>query len=298
MPIAYLYKNKKILKTNKKATLDNPIVKVVEYYIPKTLLGTDNAKTIKGEKKGITTHIMYVAPASQNDFNVNLCTHASKGCKSACLFNSGTARFTNVQLAKTNKSNYFVADKKRYMMQLYNEIQKIVRLHDAVENGVTLGKKDNVIRYKDFAIRLNGSADISFETIKVVDNKNIFELFPNVQFYDYTKKENRMYTNASSNYHLTFSRSESNYKAVLRVLKSGGNVAVVFGINKSKELPKEYLGYEVVNGDETDLRFLDKTNVIVGVRYKNVVSVGNAIRNVTKFDSGFVVNVDELELTI
>lgn len=275
-----------------------PIKNGVEYYIPKVLLGTQNAKTIKGEKRGFTSHIMYMAPHDQNDFKVNLCTHASKGCKLSCLFHSGTARFNPIQLAKRNKSNYFIAEKHKFMMQLYNEIAKIERLHSYVVGSELIGRSGKVIRYKDFAIRLNGSADVSFEDykFKAMGGLNIFELFPNVQFYDYTKNEKRMYTNVSANYHLTFSRSESNSKAVNRVLKRGYNVAVVFGITKTTDLPLTYLGYEVINGDIDDLRFKDKNNVVVGVRYKNVVSRGNSYRNANKFDSGFVVNVHELEL--
>ena len=40
----------------------------------------------------------------------------------------------------------------------------------------------------------------------------------------------------------------------------GGNVAVVF----RNQLPKTWKGYEVVNGDSNDLRFLDK-GVVVGL---------------------------------
>ena len=69
-----------------------------------------------------------------------------------------------------------------------------------------------------------------------------------------------------SNYHLTFSRSESNQKLVEMVLEMGGNVAVVF----RDQLPKTWKGFEVVNGDENDLRFLDKQGVIVGLIEKGL----------------------------
>ena len=54
-----------------------------------------------------------------------------------------------------------------------------------------------------------------------------------------------------SNYHLTFSRGKNNDKKCEMVLAMGGNVAVVF----RNQLPKTWKGYEVVNGDDTDLRF-------------------------------------------
>ena len=78
-----------------------------------------------------------------------------------------------------------------------------------------------------------------------------------------------------SNYHLTFSRSEHNWSFVSMVLKMGGNVAVVF----RNQLPKTWKGYEVVNGDENDLRFLDKQGVVVGLIEKGLAK---------KDETGFV----------
>jgi len=68
------------------------------------------------------------------------------------------------------------------------------------------------------------------------------------------------------NYHLTFSRSETNDKVSQMVLEMGGNVAVVF----RNQLPKTWKGYEVVNGDDNDLRFLDKQGVVVGLIEKGM----------------------------
>ena len=265
------------------------------YYIPKKLLTTENAKTKKGEARAYTTYIMYLAPAKQNDFKVNLCTHASKGCEQACLFNSGSARFSPVQLGKINKSNYLIANQEKFMSQLYNQIDSIVRLHNKVKGNKQVGKTGKVIRYKKFAIRLNGSSDILWERIKVKDNKNIFELFPDVQFYDYTKVDRRLLMKQPKNYHLTFSMHEENKDEAFKLLKNGFNVAIVFGVTKKQELPKEYLGYEIVDGDKDDLRFLDGKNKIVGLRYKNVVSKGNSHVNKKKFDTGFVIDVSNIK---
>jgi hypothetical protein len=79
------------------------------------------------------------------------------------------------------------------------------------------------------------------------------------------------------NYHLTFSRKEDNDGFVENVLERGGNVAVVF----RKELPLTWKGKKVVNGDETDLRFLDEKNVVVGLKAK-----GKGRKN----QSGFIVD--------
>jgi hypothetical protein len=110
------------------------------------------------------------------------------------------------------------------------------------------------------AFRLNGTSDIRWETVPVNGATNLMSLFPNVQFYDYTKHENRR--NLPANYHLTVSRSETNEANVFALPY---NVAVVFN---SKTLPAEYNGRPVVNGDDTDLRFLDPTGVVVGLTAK------------------------------
>jgi hypothetical protein len=113
-------------------------------------------------------------------------------------------------------------------------------------------------------IRLNGTSDLGWEGLA----RQIMAEFPNVQFYDYTKVKPRMLKfcqgKMPANYHLTFSRSETNWEDCKEVLKAGGNVAAVF----YKQLPKDYEGYTVVDGDLSDLRFLDSKNVIVGLKAK------------------------------
>ena len=101
----------------------------MNYRIPNNLLSTTNSKTVKGEKLGYTTYIMYLAPHTQNSKGINLCSHASKGCAKACLFGSGAARFEEVQNGKTNKTEYYLADRKGFMTQLVKEVAKIGRAH-------------------------------------------------------------------------------------------------------------------------------------------------------------------------
>jgi hypothetical protein len=67
-----------------------------KYKRPTKLFGTQNAKTIKGEKLGYTTFIMYMSPEKQNTSGKNLCANASEGCKAACLFTAGRGAFSNV----------------------------------------------------------------------------------------------------------------------------------------------------------------------------------------------------------
>ena len=265
------------------------------YKKPTTLLSTVNAKTVKGEKLGYTTYIMYLSPHTQNSKGINLCSHASKGCAKACLFGSGAARFEQVQNGKRNKTEYYLEDRTSFMLQLVKEITKAERLHALIEGEEQIGKSGKVVRYKKFAIRLNGTSDIPFEKI-LIDGKSIFELFPNVQFYDYTKNPKRFEKKQSSNYHLTFSRSEDNDIIAEDLLNKGNNVAIVFGIRNIEDLPTTYKGYKVINGDETDLRFLDDKNVVVGLKYKLVTGKGTKGQNKDNIDNNaFLIDVSTLK---
>jgi hypothetical protein len=282
------------------------------YKIPKVLLTTENSKTVKGEKLGYTTYIMYLSPHTQNSKGVNLCAKASPGCAKACLHKSGAARFDPVQKGKLNKTEYFLADRKTFMRQLSTELTKIQIKHDAIiGNKKDIGTKGKVL-FKKFAVRLNGTSDFPFENLRlfrVVNGKiwvydkpkkylkNIFELFPNIQFYDYTKLDQRFDKVLPLNYNLTFSRSEINDVESLDLLNRGYNVAYVFGIKDVKDFPKTYNGFEVINGDDSDLRFLDKENVIVGLKYKLTTIKGSAGVNKDNLENNdFLIKVEKLEL--
>ena len=84
----------------------------------KSLLSIDtNAKTVKGQKKGYKTGILYLAPASVSGV-VNVCIFASASCNSACLYSAGRGAFTSVQQARINKTKLFVSDKHAFVETL------------------------------------------------------------------------------------------------------------------------------------------------------------------------------------
>ena len=237
----------------------------------KPLLSTNNAKTIKGEKLGYITYILYMAPFTANSKGINVCSHASKGCAEACLVGSGFGgMYTNVMEGRKNKTEYFLSDRVGFLTQIKNEIAKVIKKNE--------GKAI-------VTIRLNGTSDIPYEKFKIFEGKNIFEVYPDVQFYDYTKNYLRFDKVLPSNYHLTFSRSETNHDKAMELLGRGFNVAMVFD-----KVPSEYKGYKVINGDEDDLRFLDDNNVIVGLRYKKMT--GKGADNTLAFKSGFVIDTE------
>jgi len=213
------------------------------------LLSTGNPKLMKGEKQGYLSFVLHLAPSDLSGYNT--CPMASAGCRAACLNTAGRGGIfkkgesTNViQKARIAKTRMFFEDRETFMLQLVREVKAAIRQ----------AEKKNMIP----CFRLNGTSDIRWETVSIGGHKNIMEMFPQVQFYDYTKLTNRR--NLPANYHLTFSRSESNDSALSTVEQ---NIAVVFNT-----LPGVYLGRPVISGDDTDLRFLDPVGVVVGLKAK------------------------------
>jgi len=211
-----------------------------------------------------------LAPANISGFNT--CASKSIGCENACLHEAGNPVFMPQKtLGRVNRTHLLFKEEAKFISMITREIR----------NHEIYCKKNN---FKP-VIRLNTTSDVLFERKKFSFMQN----FPNVQFYDYTKHFNRMIKylkgELPSNYHLTFSRNEKNDFQATQVLKAGGNVAVVF----RKELPKTYKGFKVVSGDDHDLRFLDKTNVVVGLKEK--LSLNKATGKLDRDKSGFVVDL-------
>ena len=224
-------------------------------------IGND-AKTSKGDSYGYMTAILYLAPSDVSGV-MNTCPHASKGCRLACLYTAGRGAFSNVQKARVDKTLWFHRDRLEFLNQLHLDILELKRK----------AKKAGKIP----CVRLNGTSDIPFEDFSFwFDSLNIFSLHADIQFYDYTKNPRRMRDSIPvkgvasswpSNYHLTFSRSETNQKDCMDILNKGGNVAMVFK-DLALQVGSLAFNHEVISGDDNDLRFLDKKNVIVGLKAK------------------------------
>jgi len=231
-----------------------------------SLLTVGNPKLLKGQAQGYLSSVLHLAPANLSGKEV--CPKRTAGCTAACLNTAGRGGImkkgetTNViQQARIRKTKAFFENRPAFRLELLVEIRKTIKK----------AEKEGLIP----VFRLNGTSDLAWEKYEVQDNKNIFEMFPDVQFYDYTKIVGRKVSHIK-NYHLTFSNADGNINDVLKAKAAGMNIAVVF----RKELPQQYLGMHVINGDETDLRFLDPKGVIVGLKAKGKAK---------KDTSGFVV---------
>jgi len=223
-----------------------------------------DSKTIKGEKIGYLTGILYLAPAKTTKYNT--CSMAKLAqCDKACLYSAGRGAFNNVQQSRIDKTLYFYEARDEFMSQLFKNIKTLIK------KAESKGLKP--------LVRLNGTSDIRWENVPFETYDNIFEAFPNVQFYDYTKDANRK--DLPVNYDLTFSYSgvESFAPYVEKAQSKGMRLAVVF--RKIENIPLSFKGIKVVSGDNSDVRHLDDQGVIVGLYAK-----GAAKRDTT----GFVVN--------
>jgi hypothetical protein len=241
---------------NQTKTAIQPTYKAVKNLLSE---GSTNSKTAKNE---LVTFILYLAPSDIIGTH-NLCPMASAGCKASCLYSAGRGRFSNVQLSRINKAKFWAYDRQAFYIQLANELLKI---HDK-------------LIHQRIAIRLNGTSDIDhLSLLKRYTGIDFLDSFySKLLFYDYTKNINVFKRYFGTNYKLTFSKSETNFDECLEVISLGGNIAAVF----SAELPDTYGGIKVINGDESDLRYFDPANVIVGLKAK-----GDAKKDL----SGFVIN--------
>jgi hypothetical protein len=230
------------------------------------LLSTANPKIQKGTKLGYLSFILHLAPADLSGRET--CPKRTAGCTAACLNTAGRGGMfkrgenTNmIQKARIRKTVSFFEDRAQFMYDLHKDITKAIKF--AERKGLTP------------VFRLNGTSDLSWEKYTVNDtDMNIFEMFPTVQFYDYTKILGRK-VKQYANYHLTFSKADGNDADVAEALLQGMSVVAVY----------DKIPAGVPSADETDLRFLDPKGVMLGLKAK-----GRAKKDY----SGFVIRLTEV----
>ena len=155
-----------------------------------------NAKTIKGDGSEYLTGIVYMTPYKVMVDNkwYNSCSMAVlAGCIEGCLNTAGRGAMNCVQAARARKAEWFYRDRDGFMRQLIADLKRFVAY--CKKRGIQP------------VIRLNGTTDIRWELI-TIDGQTVFELFPEISYYDYTKIANRN-TDHIPNYHLTWSYSNA-----------------------------------------------------------------------------------------
>ena len=215
------------------------------------ILGEASAKTVKGQKIGFLTGICYLVPDDK------LCPMARlAGCMAGCLRTAGRGAFDSVQAARAAKTSFFREHREAFMLSMCADVWSLV--WRAERMGMLP------------LVRPNGTSDIPFENIPVIDGKTIFQLFPDVQFYDYTKHPSRnLDGKTAGNYDLTYSFSALTPKPIsIKGLTNRHNrrTAVVF--DRRENIPAEFRGWPVVDGDDTDVRHIEPVNVVVALYAK------------------------------
>ena len=248
-----------------------------QYYRRNNLLTISaDSKTVKGEKLGYLTGILYLSPHKIS--GKNFCPFATIGCIGGCLNTAGRGQMDCIQEARLKRSIYMITDKENFMLELYRRIQGLIK------------KADNLNLIP--VIRLNGTSDLRFENLKFNYNnkkRTLMQIFKTAQFYDYTKYplESGRWDNLPPNYDLTYSLAENNQVQALQLLQAGKRVAVVY----RNKLPKyqsfkigEYVyKYPVIDADTSDLRFNDPGGYICGLKAKGKAK---------KDTSGFVLDTN------
>jgi hypothetical protein len=228
----------------------------------KTILGESSAKTIKGEKIGYLTGIVYLVPDHK------ICSMAKlAGCMVGCLKSAGRGAFNSVQLARQSKTDYFYNHQQAFLLSLCADIWSLER--KAKNKGLTP------------LVRPNGTSDILYENLIIWDNKNLFQLFPNVQFYDYTKHPSRkLEDKTANNYDLTYSFSAVTPKPIsIKGLINPNNSRVAVVFQKQSDIPKTFREWPVIDGDNSDVRHIEPKRVVVALYAKGKAK---------KEDNGFV----------
>jgi len=252
------------------------------------IFSMDSAKAIKAKEYGFLNGIHYLAPSTLS--GINLCSHASAGCIKLCLgWESGQASMVKLDTDLNSVRKSRIQKAQRFMRDRANYLLDFVR---SVDNAIAKAAKADL----KLCLRPNGASDIAFEGIRFTiernakgkavkitlggtDAKNIFDHYPTIPFVDYTKNPKRFDRQLPANYHLTFSRSETNETTATALLARGINVAVVF-----ETIPATWHGFNVIDGDKHDLRQLDPKGPI-----GTVIGLAPKGRKAKRDTRGFVV---------
>ena len=217
-------------------------------YMIKRLLSAANHKKQKGE--GYCSVGLTLTPRATGRAGRNLCPFATKGCAGSCFADFDRLAWPQVKRAAVARTLLLGRDPEVFQAFLKADIARELALAGRIR----------------LVARLNVVSDVAWER----ECPWLFAEFPTVQFMDYTKNISRLLDpGRPANYHLTFSRSETNEENCRRALAAGHNVTVVF---RKPPFPTTFWGYPVIDGDSNDLRFLDPAPCLVALKAKGAVA--------------------------
>ena len=227
-----------------------------------------NPKVAKGASIGVLTGVLHLLPATRYDdlraaqglprMGVNLCPFAGS-CAAPCLNTAGRggipqtsfagkAFFNNVEQGRYRRTHEYFTDRAAFIARLIAELGKLAAV--ARKHGM------------EPAARLNGTSDIHWavrhpEVVRAAQALG-------VRLYDYTKRPVKYVADAPVHYTYSLDVGSDREAHAIAYLRAGGNVAIVF----ANGLPATWNGYPVIDGDETDVRYMDPRGSVVGLKAK------------------------------
>jgi hypothetical protein len=263
----------------------------MDSHMTKLLTIDANPKTVKGNAQGYMTAVLHLAPANASGYDV--CPMAEMaGCTAGCLNTAGrggiakdSATFETpagdlpdnvIQRARIRRTRFYFEDREGFMAQLVREVAAFVRR--AGRKGLTP------------TLRLNGTSDLLWERVPCQRDgeafPSIFHAFPDLQCYDYTKHPGRPLKTMPANYHLSLSYSGADPRFAAMTLHAHSKGAPLVVVVRDDRTKARVMGFapHAIDGDETDLRFLDAPGSLVVLKAK-----GKAKKDST----GFVLDLGE-----
>lgn len=246
-----------------------------------------NTKTRKSAEKAKEYRIvsLMLAPADSAG-GKTVCSHSTRSCEKLCVGGDGIGLaqvFKAIGESRRQKTNWYNTDRAAFMKQLETELETEQRLAD--REGTIL------------CARLNCFSDLNFFSL--------IRRFPSMVAYDYTKNLPRITSpEKPQNYWLTGSWTENkaNQRDCIELLRQGENIAIAFADlsghfvgNRAlnQRIPKTWTldgtEFNCIDGDDTDLRMLDKRakpgklGYIVALRLKS----GTSEQRRESIESGF-----------
>jgi hypothetical protein len=237
-------------------------------------LPNGNSKLAKS--KGYFNAGISLAQASLSGHN--MCHGSTPQCRGACLGQTGRAEFfpliTQSRIARTK---LYAENRDVFWSILETELHSVDR--KAKKLGIPVAFRPNILSDQSWHVTV----------------PQMFETFKHWTFYSYTKIKSKVSAAITGklpeNYHITYSWSErSNIAQVKKYLDHGVNVAVPFYDKQTLKptIPQEWQGMPVINGDKSDLRFLDPKGVIVGLKTKLPKAKWKRYRIIKNSDGFFV----------
>ena len=178
----------------------------------------------------------------------------------------------SVQRARIDKTVFFMTRREQFLQQLFEEIEKThaKAQREGAQDYYRLGCNDSFGWWR-------------FGIVQRLAGCSFYDYYPLIALYRSILEGNPLTDQIPANMRICWSRKETNTEDQVRtILGFGQNVAVVFHNGSEGEtgycgrgaykqrLPESYLGFPVIDGDESDIRFLDpQGGYVVGLRLKS-----------------------------